>query len=1060
MSCHLRASALRLSLCLVTVVLVTVVTPPRALRAQTSEVDGNPYDAEGFHANREYLSLLPFEAVDTMGGNLVLTFTDLVLPGNAGFDLHFQRTYNSKRGGGWGFGLAGIPMRVLSAEYVAPPNPGDEPLYPILITADNARHPSGPLVAADPLHVGTSEFWRYDREADVVRLPNGLVGTYGFIDDRDIAPGVPYGNNVRYVTAIDDPFGNHVDVAWTMTAWGPVLASVVQHLGEDQARTVTFTPRDGARIDAMTYADRTWDYQYNDAWQLTRVDAPEELDWTFGYAGSDLTSVTTPHGGVIEYGYANHVFQWGTRRGEPYPVQTRVLVSRTIDGRTWTYAYPPDTQPEKETTINGPFSTVKVRYGSSGGAVDAVNRRIVLEGTNELERETITYHAIRFVDWGTGSDYSVAVPQLRTITRNGQTWTTEHHYAATHYGDYGQPWKTDETGTAGTRTTTREFTHDFTPYIRGSVTKGTVTADGQSFETRASFTTATGFRESQTVYGVTTTFTPDRGNVASAAHSHGATVHTTSFGYAWGAVSSITTPEYAITRGINSTGTVASETRNGHTTGFTYDKQNRVITVDPPDVDNIESQDVITAYSASAVTVTRGVSSTRTDLDGFGRPTATTNAVNVRTTVAYDVEGRQTSASYPFYVGGSVSGETFHYDGLGRVTQIDRPGACEPAPCRVTIAHAGLTQTITDEQGRPMTQYWEAFGDPRAAQLESVTDAASQVWAYRYNGLGLLTEVDAPGAYGSRSWSYGLDDRLDAETHPESGTTTYSYSGGRLETRTDARGIVQRSHYDGNDRLRRVQIEGDPGQDLHVTYDADDQRLTMTSAGVSTTFSYDAARRLRTRSDVIGSRSFTTRFDYDLRDNLTETEYPSGREVVQDYDAGNRVTKVWDRGGPTYATAIAYHANGVLATYTAGNGLGHSVTLTADGRPAGQGHRRGADRAHLQLRPRRERHGDQRPVGAQSRQHVRLRRLGPADDRDGLRRDELHVRCLRQSADEAGRDLRLQRGHATADARWRRAAWARQRRQHDVARQHALRLFGAQHADERESEWRGHDVCV
>jgi hypothetical protein len=36
------------------------------------------------------------EHIDPMTGNLPLTFTDLVLPGNAGFDLKIQRIYNSK----------------------------------------------------------------------------------------------------------------------------------------------------------------------------------------------------------------------------------------------------------------------------------------------------------------------------------------------------------------------------------------------------------------------------------------------------------------------------------------------------------------------------------------------------------------------------------------------------------------------------------------------------------------------------------------------------------------------------------------------------------------------------------------------------------------------------------------------------------------------------------------------------------------------------------------------------------------------------------------------------
>ncbi len=67
------------------------------LAATTRAYAENPvFDAKGFSPNRELIQQLPFEHVDPLTGNLLLTFTDLELPGNAGFDLRVQRTYNSK----------------------------------------------------------------------------------------------------------------------------------------------------------------------------------------------------------------------------------------------------------------------------------------------------------------------------------------------------------------------------------------------------------------------------------------------------------------------------------------------------------------------------------------------------------------------------------------------------------------------------------------------------------------------------------------------------------------------------------------------------------------------------------------------------------------------------------------------------------------------------------------------------------------------------------------------------------------------------------------------------
>ena len=86
MSCR---SLVRLTRALA-LVLATHGLHPLALQAET------PLSATGFSSTRSTHSIAPFEHVDPFSGNLLLTFTDLVLPGNAGLNLVVQRTYNSK----------------------------------------------------------------------------------------------------------------------------------------------------------------------------------------------------------------------------------------------------------------------------------------------------------------------------------------------------------------------------------------------------------------------------------------------------------------------------------------------------------------------------------------------------------------------------------------------------------------------------------------------------------------------------------------------------------------------------------------------------------------------------------------------------------------------------------------------------------------------------------------------------------------------------------------------------------------------------------------------------
>src|SRR5262249_28195327 len=69
-------------------------------------------EAQGPQPGRDYFSQAPHESVDPLTGNLLLQFTDVVLPGNAGRDLRFIRTYSLKGAQPWSFGLAGMVMFV------------------------------------------------------------------------------------------------------------------------------------------------------------------------------------------------------------------------------------------------------------------------------------------------------------------------------------------------------------------------------------------------------------------------------------------------------------------------------------------------------------------------------------------------------------------------------------------------------------------------------------------------------------------------------------------------------------------------------------------------------------------------------------------------------------------------------------------------------------------------------------------------------------------------------------------------------------------------------------
>ncbi len=138
-----------------TCLIASVVASP--CRAQSATTLDDAENNKGLHAERGYFSPEPFEHFDTMSGNVVLTFTDLVLPGNGGRALSFQRTYNNQsyQSGGfatgyqansrWQFGFPGMVMRVFERD--VPPNHNFDTLASILQTTPSFIMADGAGVA-------------------------------------------------------------------------------------------------------------------------------------------------------------------------------------------------------------------------------------------------------------------------------------------------------------------------------------------------------------------------------------------------------------------------------------------------------------------------------------------------------------------------------------------------------------------------------------------------------------------------------------------------------------------------------------------------------------------------------------------------------------------------------------------------------------------------------------------------------------------------------------------------------------------------------------------------
>jgi uncharacterized repeat protein (TIGR01451 family) len=991
------------------------------------------FDARGMNPNRPFFSQLPYEQIDPLNGNLLLLFTDLSLPGNAGFDLKIQRSYNSKifrdqtfgsvdwdswAGVGWSLHLG----RVKTTSQ-------DLPLA--FEMHDGSSHKLFPWFVDGSGKYVTRDYWLYDRSgtAPKLQLTNGIVYTF----DKTVQFS-SVNSYYRYPTRIEDAFGNRVDITYSTASNAPPDAfdKITQYLGPpsnpgSQKREITFTTEavgSHKRLKTMTYSSRTWTFEYEPTSQLdlpTKVTPPVGRPWKYGYtiSGSiqgELTSLTTPNGGTISYSYgtqgggvgalAPH-FYYGT---DSTPVTARVVASRTSGGRdvpagTISYAYAQGANNDR-TVVTSPAScgqsatgntTEYTFLGVGDGIASTPVWRVGLLGQRDVKAPDGTVLETEVLAWrppasedsistateqiGQNIDAGIYAPvvAIRTITRGGQTYTTTNTYHSQAYAanganfnDYGRPYQVDETGDAGTRTTLRTFQYGFTSYIKDRVATETVTVGSESFKRSWVYASATGFPTDEYGWGGTTTngihtqfaaTTTGTGNIESVTDGNN---HKTSYTYDWGVRKNVQTPAYpsvdTMRRVINSDGTIQSETRRldensgaGYRTSYTYDNLMRIKTVTPPEgAQTSYDYDDGNPTGSSFVKRSRGTTFLQTNLDGFGRPSGTENAVGVKTDVSYDACGRKSYESLPFDSTHSqdTSGFAYQYDALGRTTSRANPGT-PASSVSYRYAGTGLTgvdvevtdEESTDQNPRKTVQQWAAFGDPGEARLAAITldsgGTLAQTTNYTYNALGSLTGVSGDGSRG-RSFTYTVKNELLTETHPEKGTTTYTYdSAGNMATAEDALGL-KRLGYDANNRL--ICVDQPPAastacssitaDDVTIGYDRGDNRTSLSlDTSVSSTFTFDGADRLTTRTDTVtgAPQSFVTGYSYDTRDNLEVLTYPapSTTAVKYTYDAGNRITDIRQNGtSSTWAGGFGYHPSGAPESFTAGNGVITGTTYT------------------------------------------------------------------------------------------------------------------------------------
>jgi RHS repeat-associated protein len=316
----------------------------------------------------------------------------------------------------------------------------------------------------------------------------------------------------------------------------------------------------------------------------------------------------------------------------------------------------------------------------------------------------------------------------------------------------------------------------------------------------------------------------------------------------------------------------------------------------------------------------------------------------------FDVLGRTKRVTNPYRPWQNetpVWTENF-YDDLGRTIKTKTSDNAE-----VLTEYAGTSITVTDQSGRKRRSISNAQGVIRVdepdeqGELGDVTNP-NQPTYYQYNTLGNLVKVTQGNQ--NRYFLYNSIGQLIRVRQPEQGTnsslakvdpitgnndwsTGLSYDvTGEILTTTDAKGITTTNTYDISTRpLTTTYSDNTPA----ISYVYDDvnipnskSRLTKITNGISTTeyTSFDNFGRLLTQKQTTDGNVYTIGYKYNLRGEITEQTYPSGRVVKTTLDSNGSVASVESQKNAQssfmkYASQFVYNSTGAIASMRLGNGL-------------------------------------------------------------------------------------------------------------------------------------------
>ena len=338
--------------------------------------------------------------------------------------------------------------------------------------------------------------------------------------------------------------------------------------------------------------------------------------------------------------------------------------------------------------------------------------------------------------------------------------------------------------------------------------------------------------------------------------------------------------------------------RNGNTTTYAYDGQDRLISIADP-VGKVTTLASVTDPANRVTTFAHDADGNMTQVTfpdttshSFGYDsrhlmTSETNGRNLTTTRQYDFTGRFIQSTRP----DNSTRQASNMQTVGLVDSASGLGtAANPAPF---VRPDAAISTYTDGNGHVQTFETDRFGNVTrltdANNLTTITDRdadGNPIRTVRPDGSEILRTFDGNG-------------NLLTVTEAFNGavtTNTYDPTFNLLTSTTDPRGNTTTFTRDANGNL--IQETNDLGHVSTVAYNPQGLVTQMTDPnGLVTTFTYNAAGLVLSQTETPppgGGLTRTTTFFYDSAGQITQMITSDGVTLIAEYDPNGRLTRITD----------------------------------------------------------------------------------------------------------------------------------------------------------------------